>query len=199
MNEWKDAQDWEMEWWGDCVNTLSEEVKQLEYAKWMGLSVELRGGHLVVTNQVSVLDIGAGPTSLLLKSLSKQRKVALDPLMSRYPHFVNLRYQKAGIETVSVAGEDIIPKNLFENKEFDEVWIYNCLQHTYSPELIIEGAKKVGSRIRIFEWVGLKPMPGHPQELSREKLDKWLGKPGEVVKLNTNLCVGSAYFNDVEV
>ena len=28
ITEWKKAAEWEREWWGNCVNTLGEEMKQ---------------------------------------------------------------------------------------------------------------------------------------------------------------------------
>ena len=34
---WDDDQQWESEWWGNCVNTYAEETKQLTYAEKMGL------------------------------------------------------------------------------------------------------------------------------------------------------------------
>ena len=36
---WTTANKWESEWWGDCLNTLNEETKQIVYAKKMGLKV----------------------------------------------------------------------------------------------------------------------------------------------------------------
>jgi hypothetical protein len=35
---WERANEWEVKWWGDCVNTADEEAKQLFYAEQMQMS-----------------------------------------------------------------------------------------------------------------------------------------------------------------
>ena len=60
---WKDDQEWEKNWWGNCTNTYGEEQKQLLYASRMGLST-FHDGRSPYNLSVSgkVLDIGVeGP------------------------------------------------------------------------------------------------------------------------------------------
>jgi len=69
---WQKAQKWEQEWHKNCVNSLNEEQKQIIYARKMGLvlsptpktpfNFDLKGK--------SILDIGGGPYSLLLKCVN---------------------------------------------------------------------------------------------------------------------------------
>lgn len=187
---WKEAQQFEKNWWGDCTNTLGEELKQLEYVKRMGLAVEKQNGKIVINaGGKSILDIGAGPVSMLLKVVNSTDRVAADPCS--YPDWVLDRYCEAGITFVDLKGEDL---NKLEGDNFDEVWIYNCLQHVEDPKKIIQNAKKLGKIIRIFEWVDIPPHKGHPQELKADLLDEWLNGIGRVEELNTNGCIGKAYF-----
>jgi len=191
---WDEAQKWESEWWrgvnGACSNTYAEETKQLTYAYKMGLTAYVGPGTWPCYDMTgySVLDIGGGPTSILLKctSLGKKTKV-IDPCS--FPSWVQSRYYKAGIGYERLRGEDI---NLDEH--WDEAWLYNVLQHTEDPELIIMKAKAVASVVRIFEWIDIPPHQGHPQELKEENLNKWLEGTGTVEWLNENNCGGKAYY-----
>lgn len=187
---WTDAQNFEKKWWDDCTNTLGEELKQLEYAKRMGLVLNKENGKIIIDGKgKSILDIGAGPVSMLLKVINSVDKVAVDPCC--YPNWILNRYDEAGITFVDLKGEDL---NKLESDNFDEVWIYNCLQHVEDPEKIIKNAKKLGKTIRIFEWIDIPPHKGHPQELKADLLDEWLNGVGHVEELNTNGCIGKAYF-----
>ena len=64
---WEEANKWESTWWGDCTDTVNEEIKQRTYAKKIGLSEDF--------SDKTILDIGGGPVSLLLKH--KIKKVML--------------------------------------------------------------------------------------------------------------------------
>ena len=144
---WQEAQEWEANWWSSCGNTFSEEQKQLVYAEKMGLHAEWDYGHFPVYDLkgASVLDIGGGPVSMLLKCKNFSGTV-VDPC--DYPEWVTLRYDEARIDFVRGKGEDyLIPFN------FDEVWIYNVLQHTENPRKVIENARVMCKIIRLFEWV----------------------------------------------
>lgn len=144
----------------------------------------------------SILDIGGGPVSMLLKTEEFERAIVIDPC--EYPEWVKARYQAAGIEFYKIAGEDLLtPGMIDELQEFppvDEIWIYNVLQHTQDPEKIIDNARKLAKTIRIFEWINTEITAGHPHSLSQEKLDLWLGGHGTIENLNRNNCFGWAYY-----
>lgn len=187
MSSWTEAQEFEAQFWGDCLNTFSEELKQRVYAKAMGLSL-VRTGALGFGYDLAgkrVLDIGGGPVSLLLKCINCTGVVA-DPC--RFPDWVHLRYSKANITFLRMPGERV------NFGQYDEVWIYNVLQHTDDPALIIANAKKVAPRLRIFEWVGLPTYEGHPQEITQAKLEEWIGQSGSVTfHQGENECYGAAF------
>lgn len=186
---WSDDQEFERDWWGDCGNTFTEEIKQLSYGYKMGLQSHASAGKWPVYNLEfkSILDIGGGPVSMLLKCENRGRRcMVVDPCA--YPSWVRSRYMQLGIDFHRARGEDC------QSGQWDEVWIYNVLQHTEDPELIIKTAKDRAPVIRIFEWIDLPAHEGHPQELKEEELNKWLGGTGTTEWLNENNCYGRAYF-----
>jgi len=189
--EWNEHQEWEKEWHGNCVNSLNEELKQLVYAKRMGLKMthNNKTPYLFKLGGVSVLDIGGGPYSLLLKCEDFSRAVVADPCA--YPEWVYMRYDSANIVAIQLAGEEI---DTLHADTFDEVWIYNVLQHTMSPEKIIRNALEVGKIVRLFEWIETGVAKGHPNDLNETDLNKWLGGIGKIEQLNEGGCVGKAYY-----
>lgn len=185
---WKAAQKWEKWWWDKCLNVLGEEIKQLTYADRMGLvrKPDNKTPYRFDLGNISVLDVGSGPTSLLLRCVNFNGKV-IDPL--EFPKWVVERYKCAGIEYDKVKGEDM------KEKGWDEVWLYNVLEHCDDPEKVIKNCKKAGKLIRIFQWIDIGTGPGHPHSLGRKQLDKWLNGKGKVEKFagKANLW-GKAYY-----
>ena len=194
FEQWKAENDqYEKPWWGDCVNTADEEVKQLDVAKYMGLETVpgYIGGNFNLRGK-SVLDIGGGPISLLLKSQNRGRSVVVDPCS--FPTWVHDRYKAANIEYIQMMGEEI-PSEL---GEFDEVWVYNVLQHAMDPEKILQVAKDHGKVVRVFDWVNTQPTPGHPNTLTKNMLDQILEVWGQTVDLTYyNKTVQTAYYATV--
>ena len=186
---WKKAQQFEKDWWGTCQNTFGEETKQFLYASKMGLKTFHDGKSPFNFDMKgkSVLDIGGGPVSLLLKCQNLKKGKVVDPC--KFPRWVKSRYKAAGIEFEEKKGEDI------KEKGWDEVWIYNVLQHVEDPKKVIENAKKAGRIIRIFEWVEISQSEGHLHTLTEERLNEWLGGEGktEVLK-GQNTCFGKCYY-----
>ncbi len=179
--------DFEKDFWGNCCFSFEEELKQFEYAKRMGIEI---GNHDYNVHGKSILDIGGGPVSMLLKARNLWHGCVVDPL--QYPVWTLERYISKGISVHVARGEDADTLGL---PKFHEVWIYNCLQHTDDPEKIIANAKSLAPVLRLFEWIDLPPHPGHPQELTEEILNRWIGlQPGKTEHLNVNGCVGRAFF-----
>jgi hypothetical protein len=192
---WHDDQKWEAAWWGTCANTFGEETKQITYAHRMGLQNVPLDGHWPVydVQHKRILDIGGGPTSLLLKTVNLAEGVVIDPC--RYPAWVAERYRHARITYLERPGENPLFPPYYGPKYFDECWIYNCLQHTLDPRRIIENARTVAKAIRIFEWIDREECIGHPQTLRALELDQWLDGTGIVENMKgENGCVGPAYY-----
>ena len=189
--KWEKAQEWELDWHSNCINSFHEEEKQLVYAEKMGLiptptpktpvNFDLDGK--------SVLDIGGGAYSLLLKCVNFSHGTVVDPLMAKHPKWVKARYAEAGIVAVSETGE-----KFKSNMTYDEVWIYNVLEHVKSPKKVIDKTLELGRVVRIFEWLDTRENTGHPHTLKEKQLNKWLGGSGKVEKVNRGGAVGSAYY-----
>jgi hypothetical protein len=97
------------------------------------------------TRPISVTDIGCGPESLLLYHPA-ETMFAVDPL--EFLESDEERYKSSGII------RRIVPAETYIGQQTEEVWMYNCLQHTIDPHKVLgvvtAHAQKV---IRIFEWV----------------------------------------------
>jgi hypothetical protein len=174
------VQHFEADWWGDCANTYGEETKQIAYAKVMGLDPGTwqGGDHWPIWDfsDKSVIDVGGGPSSMLLKS-NFRYGVVVDPCP--YPDWVKHRYAAHGIVSDREPAEDYLER--FGSARFDVALCYNVLQHTMDPELICREMRRVAKTVHLFEWVDLAPHPGHPHELHAEELTQWLGGEGRHV------------------
>lgn len=179
---WEEHQDWENAWWGPCVNTFGEEAKQLTYADRMGLVNQGRDGQWPVYDlgEKSIMDIGGGPTSILLKCVPPSDeggpRQVFDPCM--YPTWVEDRYKAAGIDAVFMKGEDL--RRDVQTGSWDEVWIYNVLQHVEDPVAILRNAARIGKVVRLFEWIDTPPAPGHPNTITAEMVRAELGPGGTI-------------------
>lgn len=177
MSDWEDIhQKFEKDWWGNCINTYGEETKQLEYASRMGLDVryDSKGPYIDLQGK-SVLDMGGGPVSLLLKCVNRGVTIVVDPMP--IPYWCSERYASGFIEFINRKGEEL--GTLKSLPLFDEVWIYNVLQHTEDPAKIVKNIRKCSKIIRVFDWLEISGI-GHPQHLTEEKMNEWFGGEGKV-------------------
>lgn len=192
--QWNKAQEWESSWWDSCVNTYGEEEKQLLYADRMGLKFfhNRKSPYNIDMHGCSVLDVGGGPVSLLLKCVNLGRGVVVDPL--EVPQWVVDRYSIAGISLFQTPAEDMYGPKM-GIVVHDEAWIYNCLQHAQDPEKIIFNAKNTSKLVRVFEWLDTGTNEGHPHEFKNTQLNEWLGGEGKVELLNGEAqCYGKCYY-----
>ncbi len=190
MTYWQEAQAWETSWWGDCSNTYGEEEKQLVYADRLGLKMHHNGKspYNIDLEGQSVVDIGGGPASLLLKTVNAGGRLVVDPLTM--PDWVFARYAAADIQVLSQGGEGFVSV-----VSFDEAWIYNCLQHTDDPRTVVRNALANAGIVRVFEWIDTVQNVGHPHILTAAKLDKWLGGEGRIEELTGQAgCFGKCYY-----
>jgi glycosyltransferase involved in cell wall biosynthesis/2-polyprenyl-3-methyl-5-hydroxy-6-metoxy-1,4-benzoquinol methylase len=179
--------DYEMEksFWNDCTNTFDEDQKHYVYARHMNIKQDY---YSFDVEGKSILDIGGGPSSMLLKTINLKKGKVIDPI--EYPKWTIERYNSKNIDVLVDIGENV-------NEEgWDEVWIYNCLQHVIDPQKIIENAKKSAKVLRIFEWINIPPHDGHPHCLTKENLDAWIGGSGNTTQLAETGCWGECYYGE---
>jgi len=174
ISKWNEAQKWEKDWHGNCINKVLGEYHQITtIAPKMGLTPirTNKNSYTIDMKNKSVLDIGGGSASLLLQCINVKGKV-VDPI--QFPEWTYARYNCAKIDWEIKKGEDVDETN------FDEVWIYNCLQHVEDPKKIIANAKRAGKLIRLFEYINIPLCAGHIHTLTEAKLNQWLGGEGKV-------------------
>ena len=189
--DWNFHNAWEKDWWGSCANTMGEELKQQAYAKKMGLkwtsshktSFILNGG------EASIMDIGGGPVSLLLKTARCGRRYVVDPC--DYPPWVSERYRLSGIQLVRMKAEELKSAGI---PIVDECWMYNCLQHVGSPEDVITAALEQCKIFRVCEPVGTRISNGHPHSFDAARLNSLLGGEGKVEHVRDSGVDGVLYF-----
>lgn len=189
MNTWEIAQQWESSWHGNCANSLNEELKQLVYAEKMGIlftpnnktpyNIDLAGK--------TVIDFGGGPYSMLLKA-SNGYGFVVDPLP--VPEWVIERYRSASIVHIPEKAEEFEGGGLI----YDELWMYNLLQHVDDPQKVIANAQRMAKVIRIFDWIDTPINEGHLHTLTAANLDTWLNGQGMVEHIDRSGAVGFAYF-----
>lgn len=189
MQTWEEAQKWEAEWHDTCINSYNEETKQYIYTKFMGLDEYKTNYYGQIGwdfGEKSVLDVGCGPYSILMKSKAKL-KHGIDPC--DYPQWVYERYKCADVLLHKIPAEDFSTSIIY-----DEVLIYNCLQHVINPKKIIDNVLACSKLIRIFEWVETGISDGHLHDLHADELDEWLGGKGKTNYIEIGPCVGPAYW-----
>lgn len=178
-----DELEFEKSYWGDCTNTFDEDQKHYVYARCMGLT---RVHYSFDVQGRSIMDIGGGPSSMLLKTINLTRGKVVDPI--RYPEWTRLRYAMKNIDVNVAPGESV------NEIGWDEVWIYNCLQHAEDPLKIIRNAQQAAPILRIFEWIDIPPHPGHPHQLTEQTLNEWIGSFGQTSRFSESGCFGRAYY-----
>lgn len=181
----------EKEYWGNCVNTFDEDQKHYVYAKAMGL---VREHYSFNAFNKRILDIGGGPSSMLLKCTKLKEGLVVDPI--DYPQWTKDRYKCHNISVSVKGGEDVTETG------WDETWIYNCLQHTEDPKKIIQNALNAAPLVRIFEWIDVPPHEGHPHELT-EKFFKECFANAKLLRSDTGTfaeqgCYGRAFYGCFE-
>lgn len=182
---WKDEQHFELNWHNTYPFHYSEQVKQEVYAEKIGLDKDYSGMDL---KGQKILDVGAGPVSMLLKYHNHKDSVVYDPLMDKFPEWVRMRYKDAKLTPIMGVGEDL------KLTGFDECWSYNVGQHVINAEQYFKSLKKTAKIVRIFEWIDMPPEVGHPHTLTEANLNKWLGGVGHSETINDRGAHGKCFY-----
>jgi 2-polyprenyl-3-methyl-5-hydroxy-6-metoxy-1,4-benzoquinol methylase len=169
LTQWKGAQEFERSWW---VGARDQHPIEIEKSFYVAQLLRISEG----SPNATVIDVGSGPLSLLLR-VPVKAGTALDPI-----HFgdLELAYRQRGIARLIKPAEELSAAD----GRFDEAWIYNCLQHVIDPELILQNVMRSVRLVRLFEWVYMRPYQGHPHELTPQMLQQPFQKAGWSVLLS---------------
>jgi hypothetical protein len=173
--------------YGDCTNTFAEDQKHFVMARLMGLAV--RNDAINISN-VSILDIGGGPNSMLLKCHHLKNSAVVDPI--KWPLWIEDRYASKSIKLIEDKGEYI------NETGYDEVWITDTLAYANDPQRLINNAISAAPRIRIFEWINEERSDIRPNVITKNIMNQWMGMSGKTVELSQRGCYGTAYFGVFE-
>lgn len=118
--------------------------------------------------QKSILDVGGGPCSILLHSqnFKKPDSTVVDPIYSLHPEHserlnqIKKRYADQNITFENRMAEEFL-LSLSNDYMFDEVWIYNCLQHVYEPDKILLNCLKHTKTLRLAEYINCPTDTAH--------------------------------------
>lgn len=121
--------------------------------------------------EMSICDIGGGPISILLHYQTEGSWV-VDPL--EIPEEFIDNYLNHNIVFVQQKAEDFLDN--FSGQRFDEVWIYNTLQHVQDVNKILSSLHLVAPVLRISEPCNYPPDRLHPHSFTPESLWELLDK-----------------------
>jgi hypothetical protein len=172
----------ELAFWGDCSNTYGEETKQFFYAERMGIQRfgDGRSPWCLWGSGLSWVDFGGGPSSMLLKMHGARKRYVMDPILTKVPLWVTDRYTATGLVHYCLPCDLSYEEMPFTRLLFDVGLCYNVLQHVERPEQFCRNLRGLSKVQAVFEWIDLPPHPGHPNMLTKEKLEEWFGCPGFV-------------------
>ena len=161
-NMWEAAQQHERDWWGTEPGPRWDEeiAKQQTYARLMGLPQDL------TMSGKTILDVGCGPVSMLLRA-THSGAVGVDPLLMSEE--TRAKYAQANVTLYRSKAEEFEPP-----RHFDEAWMYNCLQHVDDPNKVMAMLLQSADCVRIFEWIDMPVDPTHPNTLRVDQFERWL-------------------------
>jgi SAM-dependent methyltransferase len=126
----------------------------------MGLPADLNLG------SKTILDVGCGPVSLLLRA-KHGGGLGVDPLL--LSEETKAKYAAANVTLYHGKAEDFNPE-----RRYDEGWIYNCLQHVEDPNKVMAMLLRSVDSVRVFEWIDMPIYEGHLHTLTVEQFERWL-------------------------
>lgn len=157
-DRWEAAQEAEREYHMNADFRAPERRKREHYRSMIGITEE-------GTRGLSVIDVGGGPESLLLDYPEIDGTV-LDPLS--FGEEDERRYAEASIKRL------ILPVEQWESngrpERYDEVWVYNCLQHVRDLDEAFRRIRNMGKTVRLWEWCEIPTDSMHLHVLTADRI-----------------------------
>jgi len=156
---WKQAQEAEAKFHQDPIESLLSNYKESyrQYFEWLGIESNLNGKKIIEVGCASVpaLHFCTNYTGVIIEPLPSD---ALQSLVKDMP--VDLIAEPA--ETTNLSG-------------YDEVWLFNVLQHVIDPVKLVDNMKKSAKTIRFFEPINTPICEYHPHSYTMDDMIKLFG------------------------
>jgi len=136
INErWKIAQQGERQCWYYIRNKVnSKKYLQSKANYWHNVLEELP--EVKITEDTKILDVGCGPSGILL-AVDSGKRTGLDSLMNYYLDSFPYLHQM-DVEWINGTIEDFYP-----SEKFNVIFMMNSLDHVKNPQLAVESAKRL--------------------------------------------------------
>lgn len=162
----------EIRFWDKCIRTnglIWPEEYKLRHDSNLELQQEIVQ-LLPETDEVKILDVGAGPFTYLGKVYTKSKLniIAIDPLADEYDRIMKKYNVTPLIKTIKLDAEKISEK--YEKESFDLVFARNSIDHSYSPEQAILSMLQV---LKSDCYIYLKHRPNEAEKEDWQGLHQW--------------------------
>lgn len=142
VDEWNDSQDHEARFWSSVENGMQEQSHRWGWYRDVCFPHWLRNADFAGRR---LIDVGSGPVGVLHHVGGAARKVATDPLMTR---FMLAGYPVAamGVDVFDIEGEDLSSIG----EQFDVAFCLNALDHCRDPAAVLRAISGVLARHGTF-------------------------------------------------
>lgn len=126
---------------------------------------------------LSLLDVGCGPISLVARNQLGKTRAGVDPL--RYPTWVYERYEQEKFHVYEVPFEELNTAH-----KFDVIVFYNALQHFADLEVVARQCRQVlapSGVVYLTEYLAVPTNEAHIQFLEADRLDRLFKSAGFTV------------------
>jgi hypothetical protein len=160
LERWQQAQVAEAKYHKDPLDKLLSNYKESyrQYFKWLGIEHNLNGKKIIEIGcaNIPALHFCTNYTGVIIEPLPSD---ILQSLVKDMP----VTLIKDPAEYVDLSG-------------YDEVWLFNVLQHVIDPKLLVENMKKIAKCIRYFEPVNMGTCVHHPHGFTMDDFIELFGE-----------------------
>lgn len=115
-----------------------------------------------------ILEIGPGVFAALIYCQNTTQSAIVEPM--DLPENVRQFYESRGIKIFKNAVEDL------EFEQYDEVWVFNVMQHIWNPDVFVAKLKAISKRILFFEPIGTPLDDLHVHSYTLQDFQKYFGE-----------------------
>lgn len=169
---WKEGRSEEIEFWDEYFRTNGLRWPA-DYAQRLDPDTMLQprpAALLPAADDVTILDVGAGPLTYLGKKVMDKRVTvtAVDPLADEYDAILAKYSVVPPVRTEKLPGEQLTSR--FGPNVFDLVFARNCLDHAYDP---VEAIRQMISVAKPGGYVLLEHHPNEADHARNAGLHQW--------------------------